>query len=166
MATYPLIVKNIDGFIDGKSYAGLIEEMKVPDVGFETEDLLAGGMGGTKEISMGAVEKMDAEFTINGVSTDMMRQLGRQDGQLTARGAVSDGTRTVPAIYQMRGLFKKIEQGDLKRKDKGSTKLMANLDYLRVVIDGSEVVEVDIMGNRFVVNGFDHFAADRAALGQ
>lgn len=166
MAQYPTVVKNFDGFIEGVSYAGKIEEAEIPDVGLEVEDLLTGGLGGTKEISMGAVEKMDASIMIKGMSPDMIRQLGKDDGQLTLRGALGSGSASVPAVYQMRGLFKKLETGNLKRKDMGSQKLIANLDYLKITIDGEELVEVDILGNRFIVDGVDRFEADRQALGQ
>lgn len=166
MASYPSIIKNFDGFIDGQSYAGKIEEAELPDIGLETEEQLAGGMAGTVDVSMGALEKMEAAIMINGMSSDMMKQLGRADGQLTARGALGAGGVTTPAIFQMRGLFKKVETGSMKRKDKGSTKLLATLTYLKVTIDGEEIVEVDVMGGRFIVGGVDRFAADRAALGQ
>lgn len=165
MAQLPKIIKDFTAFIDGFGMAGRLEEGTIPKVALVTEELALAGMGGTVDASMGLLEKMESALTMVGLSSDFTRMLGAEDGGLTLRGAISDGSETQAAVFQMRGLFKEVEFGSMKRKDKGSTKLMATLSYFKANIGGVDVIEVDVVNKVFLVHGVDRFADQRAALG-
>jgi P2 family phage contractile tail tube protein len=165
MVKLPKIVRDFTGFIDGTNYAGAINEGKIPDIEFVTEEVSNGGMGGTVDVWMGLVAKLETELTIEGLSAEFMAQLGNPDVGLTLRGDLTDGTETQAAIFQMRGLIKKSEIGNLKRKDKGTTKVMGTLTYFKATIGGQEVAEIDVINKVCKINGTDRFAESRAALG-
>lgn len=165
MAQLPKIVRDFTGFIDGTDYAGAINEGKIPDIEFVTEEVANGGMGGTIDIWMGLMAKLETELTIEGLSAEMLSQLGKPDVGLTLRGDLTDGAETQAAIFQMRGLLKKAEIGNLKRKDKGTTKVMGTLSYFKATIGGQEVAEIDVLNKVCRINGVDLFAESRAALG-
>jgi len=165
MAQLPKIIKDFTGWIDGVGLAGRLEEGTLPKVALVTEEIVLAGMGGTVDGSMGLLEKMESALTMVGLSSDFTKMLGSEDGALTLRGAISDGSETQSAIFQMRGLFKEVEFGSMKRKDKGSTKIMATLSYFRATVENVEVLECDVMNKVFRVHGVDRFAELRAALG-
>lgn len=161
----PNLVTDFVAFIDGIGYAGSIKEATLPKIALVTEEHIAGGMGGTIEIFMGAVEKMELSMTIDGLSPEFLKTLGNPDTPLTLRGALKSGAVTETAIFQTRGLYKEIEFGNMARKDKGSQKLTAILTYFKATIGGVEIIEVDVLGKIFKVNGKDLMAEQRAALG-
>lgn len=165
MAQLPKIIKDFTGFIDGVGLAGRLEEGTLPKVALVTEEIALAGMGGTVDASMGLLEKMESDLTMVGLSSDFTKMIGSEDGGLTLRGAISDGTETQAAVFQMRGLFKEVEFGSMKRKDKGSTKIMVSLSYFKANIGGTDVLEVDVINKIFKVHGVDRFAEQRAALG-
>ncbi|GLQ20514.1 phage major tail tube protein [Algimonas porphyrae] len=165
MIELPKVVSDFTAFIDGRGLAGRINEAKIPAIGLVTEEHTAGGMGGTVDIWMGLVEKMETEVTVDGMSAAFTEGLGRSDFPLTLRGVLVNDDVTEQAIFQTRGLYKKAEFGDLKRKDKGSQKLMATLSYFKATIGSVEIVEVDVINKIFIVDGVDRFAEHRAALG-
>lgn len=166
MATkLPLVIKDFTGFIDGVGMAGRLQEGKLPKIALVTEEHTAAGMGGTVDLGMGLLEKLEAELTMDGLSSDFSKKLGDPDGALTLRGAISDGFTTEAAVFQMRGLFKEAEFGNMKRKDKGTTKLMVTLTYFKATISGVEITEVDVINKIWRVHGVDRFAEQSAALG-
>jgi len=165
MAQLPQFVKDFTAYLDGAGLAGMIDEATLPSISLETEDHSAGGMGGTVDIWMGLIEKLEVYLTMTGLSSSFTDQLGNPDTAITNRGVISDGQTTSSAIFQMRGLFKKVEFGALKRKDKGSTKITATLTYYKVTIADKVIIEIDILNKVFVRNGVDLFTEHRKALG-
>lgn len=165
MAKLPHVIKDFTGFVDGVGFAGRIQEGKLPKIALVTEEHTAGGMGGSVDIGMGLLEKLEAELTMDGMSADFTKMLGQPDGGLTLRGSISDGYTTEAAVFQMRGLFKEVEFGNMKRKDKGTTKLAVTLTYFKANIAGVDVTEVDVLNKVWRVHGTDRFAEQTAALG-
>lgn len=165
MVKLPKIIRDFTSFQDGVGLAGRCEEATIPDIDFVTEEHTAGGMGGTVDLWMGLMAKMESEITLTGMSSDFTRQLGKPDGTMTHRGDLSDGKVSEAAIFEMRGLFKKGTFGSMKRKDKGQTKVMASLTYFKATIGGREVVEIDVINKVCRIDGEDRFAESRANLG-
>lgn len=165
MIKLPKTVSDFTGFLDGTDMAGRIDEATPPAVTLLTEEHMAGGMAGTLDIFMGGVEKLEMNLTMTGLSPDFLKRFGEADVPLTARGVISDGSNTVPAIFQTRGLFRQAEFGALARKNKGSTKITATLSYYKVTIDGEDIFEIDVLNKILIINGKDLLADHRTALG-
>ncbi len=165
MAKLPHVIRDFTSFLDGGDLAGIIDEATLPDIELVTEEHTAGGMGGTVDIWMGLLAKLQTELTMTGLSNSFTDQLGNPNTALTNRGEISDGVTTSAAIFTMRGLFTKVEFGSMKRKDKGSTKISATLDYYKVTIADKVIIEIDVLNKVFIRNGVDLFADSRKALG-
>ena len=59
----PRKLKHFNLFVDGRGYAGKIEELTLPKVTIKAEEFRAGGMDAPMEIDLG-MEKLEAEFTL------------------------------------------------------------------------------------------------------
>ena len=60
----PKILKNFNAFVDGRGYAGRIDEISLPKLSIKTEEHRAGGMDIPVAIDMG-MEKLEAELTFS-----------------------------------------------------------------------------------------------------
>lgn len=161
----PKVIRDFVTYQDGVSMAGRCIEATIPDTEFVAEEHLAGGMAAPLDMWLGHVAKMESELTLAGLSSDFTKQLGRPNGMMTHRGAISNGGETLAAVFVMRGFFKKSSIGSLKNKEKGETKIMGSLHYFKATIGGVEITEIDVFNKVCKIHGEDLLAADRAALG-
>ena len=162
------ILKNLNLFVDGKGYAGLIEEFNQPKLVAKTEEFRAGGMAAPVKLELG-MEALDADFTLVSYSKDVLALWGVQPGQtvpLVVRGFLesADGSSTAVAIT-MRGRITELDGGTWKPGEKPSMKVTLSLNYYKLEHGGAVVQEIDVLNMVHVVNGVDRLAAQRAALG-
>ena len=164
MAKLPHSLTDFMGFVDGVGRAGKLTEGTPPKFGLAVEEYIAAGMGGSVDIPVGSLEKMECTFSMAGVEADYYRHIGSTIG-MTLRGSTDDGDTETPVIYQMRGLVREADTDAMKRKDKGMVKNIMTVEYCKVTIGGKVVIEADVMGKKFIVDGNDLLAAQRANLG-
>ncbi len=84
----PKILKNFNVFVDGRGYAGKIDEITLPKLTIKTEEYRAGGMDIPINIDMG-MEKLEADFTFAEYDKELFRLFGLIYGNsvaLTIRG--------------------------------------------------------------------------------
>lgn len=87
---YPRLLKNMNLFVDGRGFAGRIDEIELPKLTLKTEEHRAGGMDLPVEVEMG-MEKLESTFTISDYDPEVFRLFGLLDAenvQLTIRGAI------------------------------------------------------------------------------
>lgn len=164
MAQLPHSLTDFTGFVDGVGRAGKLTEGTPPKFSMEVEEYIAAGMGGSVDIPVGALEKMECTFSMEGVEADYYSHIGKSIG-MTLRGSTNNGESTQAVIYQMRGLVREADTDAMKRKARGMVKNVMTVEYCKVTIDGRVVIEADVMGKKFVVDGTDLLADQRAALG-
>ncbi len=160
--------KNLNLFVDGRGYAGQVEEFNAPKLALITEEFRAGGMDAAIELTMG-MEKLEADFSLISYDRDVLSKFGVAEGALVpfvARESLEsfDGTVT-PVIHTMRGKIREIDPGTSKAGDKPSLKVAMALTYYKLQHGDTTVIEVDVENMVRVVNGNDSLAATRAALG-
>jgi hypothetical protein len=161
----PRILRNFTCFIDGVGWAGLVEECTPPTLTIKTEEYEGGGMAGPVDLDMGAMEKLEGEITFAEYNPVLYRHLGVPDLPITIRGAqVADGT-TESVIYQMRCLMKQMDPGGMKRGDSARLKCAFTATYVKVSIDSSDVIEVDMVNMIRRVGAIDQLEQQRRALG-
>lgn len=88
----PKILKNFNAFVDGRGYAGRIDEISLPKLSIKTEEHRAGGMDIPVAIDMG-MEKLEAELTFSEYDPELFRLFGLVDGNavsLTLRGGLQE----------------------------------------------------------------------------
>ncbi len=159
------ILRNCDLFIDGRGYAGRVEEMTPPKLTVQTEEHRAGGMDMAVEIDMG-LEKMECEFSLSGVDREVLKLWGLVAGRvvpLTFRAALQneDGAVTAVAVK-----VREIDWGTWKPGEKAPLKAVVAVRYYKLEHGGRTVHEIDAENMIRIVDGVDQLALQRAALGR
>ena len=168
MIQYPRVLKNMNLFVDGRGYAGRVDEIELPKLTLKTEEHRAGGMDVPVEIDLG-MEKLETSLTIADYDPDVFKLFGlldRQDTPVTVRGAIQrQGEAAQPVVVSLRGGWKEIDSGTWKPGDKSTLKVSAALNYFKLTIAGEEVVEVDAKNLVRKVGGVDQMSEIRKAIG-
>ena len=164
----PRVLKNMNLFVDGRGYAGRIDEIQLPKLTLKTEEHRAGGMDVPVEIDLG-MDKLEAELTISDYDPEVYKLFGLLDlkpVQITIRGAIqAQGEEAKPVVINLRGGWREIDAGTWKPGDKSTLKVSVAASYYKLTIDGQEVVEVDAINLVRKVGGVDQMNAIRAAIG-
>ena len=168
MASVRNVRKNLNLFVDGRGYAGQIDEFNAPKLTQTTEEFRGGGMHGPIELTMGH-ELLKTDFSLIAYDADVIANFGIVEGQLiqfTAREALEsiDGTVT-PVVHSMRGKVTEVDPGTSKAGDKAVLKITMSLVYYRLVHGARVLHEVDVENMVWSRNGVDVLAAIRNAIG-
>lgn len=160
--------KNLNLFVDGRGFAGQIEEFTPPKLTTKVEEFRAGGMAAPIDLDMG-LEKLACDFTLVQYSADVLALFGLAAGNtvpLVAREALEsfDGTVT-PVVHTMRGRIVEVDPGTSKAGDKSSLKFGLSLTYYKLQHGARTLHEIDVPNMVHIINGVDRLAAQRAALG-
>ena len=160
--------KNFNLFIDGRGYAGQVEEFNAPKLALKTEEFRGGGMDAPIELTMG-LEKLECDFSLVSYDRSVLAAFGVKEGQwvpCVMREALEslDGTVTA-VVHTMRGKVREIDPGTSKAGDKPSLKLSVALSYYKLQHGSTVVHEIDVENMVRVVNGTDALKETRAALG-
>lgn len=168
MAVASDVRKYINLFVDGRGYAGQIEDFTPPKLALKTEEFRAGGMDAAVEIPMG-MEKLEASFTLISYDKDVLSLFGVAQGgnvAFVAREVLEsfDGTiKTV--VHTMRGKIRELDPGASKSAEKPALKASLALTYYKLTHGGTTVLEIDVENMVRSVNGNDALAPVRKALG-
>ena len=162
------ILKNMALFIDGRGYAGNVEELTLPKLSMKTEEFRAGGMDAPIDIEMG-MEKLESEFTLTRFDKEVLKLFGLAPSKqipFTIRGAVvsDDGTQTA-VIVNLQGNIKEMDYGSWKPGDKSTLKLAISVRYYKLTHGQDIVHEIDIPNMVRIIGGVDQLAKTRNALG-
>lgn len=162
------ILKNMALFVDGRGFAGNVEELTLPKLTLKTEEFRNGGMDAPIEVEMG-MEKLESEFTLTRFDKNVLKLFGLAPGQLTPltiRGAVisDDGTQTA-VVVNLQGVVREMDPGNWKPGEKATLKIMMALRYYKLTHGGDVVHEIDIPNMVRTIGGVDQLSAVRSALG-
>lgn len=162
------VLSNLSAFVAGKGYLGRVAEFSPPKLAPVVREYKAGGMGAEVAIPMGAVEKLEASFTLTGYDPDIFAQFAVVPGrlvQLRFTGALADydGT-TRPIEITLRAVLA-FEPDAWKPAEASDLKVNAMVHYYKLDIDGRTLHEVDPVNMVAIIDGVDQLAGMRAALG-
>lgn len=162
------VLKNLNLFVDGRGYAGQIDEYNPPDLSIQVEDYRGGGMDAPVALDMGQ-EGLETSFALIAYDADVLALWGVAEGEtvpFTARGALESYDGTVkPVAHYMRGKIVTLARGTWAPGQKPSLTVTMRLDYYKEEHNGIVTHEIDVVNMVRVVNGVDRLAAQRAALG-
>ena len=162
----PKILKNFNVYVDGRGYAGRVEEITLPKLTIKTEEFQGAGMSAPIEIDLG-MEKLEMELTFAEYDSELFKLFGLTNGAdiaLTIRGALEGNGKTVPVVINVRGYFKEMDFDSWKPAEKATLKCSVACSYYRLTIDGAELIEIDPINMIRNVNCSDQFAKLREAL--
>lgn len=162
------VLKNLNIFVNGKGYAGQIEDYNPPKQTLKTEEFRGGGMNAPIELTMG-MEKLDSDFSLIAYDADVLRSFGVVEGNqipFTIRGHLEsfDGS-TSAVVHNLRGKIKEIDRGTWKPGEKAALKISMALSYFKETRDGVVIHEIDVENMVHTVDGVDLLSAARASLG-
>ncbi|PJG82133.1 phage major tail tube protein [Caviibacterium pharyngocola] len=164
----PRKLKLMNLLADGDSYRGQVNEIEQPKLAMKLEEYRAGGMIGAVKVNLG-LETLEATLKMGGYMTELLKQFGSTIDALPLRFAGAyekDDTGEVTSIeLVMRGRFGEIDSGSAKVGDDTEQSYTVPLTYYKIIENGVDVIEIDMINSIFVVNGIDRLEQHRAAAG-
>jgi P2 family phage contractile tail tube protein len=159
--------KNFNAFIDGRGYAGQVDEFNPPKLTLITEEFRAGGMDAAIDVNMG-MEKLTADFSLKAYDSNVLALWGVAEGQqvpFVLREALESFDGTIKSVvHTMRGKILGMDPGTSKAGEMPNLKCDLSLTYYKLVHDGVTIHEIDVENMVRIVNGVDQLANMRAAL--
>ena len=162
---------NANVLLNGASMLGRAEEIDLPDIKAKMADHKALGLFGMFEIPSG-VDKLEASFKWNSYYPDVLSVIPNifSTVSLQVRASVETWDNTgrsaeAAMVVFLSGTFKEFSAGKLKPHDNADLPSKLNVLYIKQVLNGQELYEIDVLNNIYSVNGVDQLANYRANLG-
>jgi P2 family phage contractile tail tube protein len=162
----PKILKNFNLYVDGRGYAGRVEEITLPKLTLKTEEFQGAGMSAPVEIDLG-MEKLEMELTFAEYDSELFKLFGLTNGSdvsFTIRGAIQGAGETESVVINVRGFFKEMDGDVWKPAEKATLKCSVACSYYKLSIGGAELIEIDPINMVRNVNGTDQLAQFREIL--
>lgn len=164
-------ITNANVYIEGNSFLGKTEEIKLPEVVVSMTEHKALGMVGKIELPSG-LDKMESTMKWNSLYPEVLKMAANpfKSVSLQARASMetytgAGRTEEVPVVCYMTGTFKKFPLGMYKQHDNVEAETSMTVTYIRLTVDGKDIVEVDTLANIYKVNGVDLLAQFRSNIG-
>lgn len=162
---------NANVYVDGNNYAGQASEVELPNVPFKTVDHTGLGMIGTTELFSG-IDKMEMNIKWNSFYPDALKAIANptKNIKMQIRSSLEvweDGGRTQeqPVVVFVTANSKQFPGGTFKGQEKFEPAGTFVVTYYKLVINGVDIVEIDVLNNIFKVAGVDIMRNYRANLG-
>lgn len=163
------VLKNINLFVDGRGYAGQVEEVTPPKLTLKMEEFRGGGMDAPIEIPMGH-ELLTASFSMIAYDRDVLAMWGVSVGNVVPfviRGALESFDGTVkPVIHTMRGRIKELDYGTQKPGEKALLNVAVSCQAYKYEQNGQVIHDIDVANMVRIISGVDVLQAIREALGR
>jgi P2 family phage contractile tail tube protein len=162
---------NANIYVDGQSFLGRAEEVNLPDIKHMLSEHKALGMMGKVELWSG-IDKLEAKIKWNSFYSDVFKKFANPFKTLNLQVRSSLETYTSqgrsaqePVVVYLTGMSKNMPTGNYKQHDNVELESNLTVTYVKLVIGGETVMEVDVLANIFKVDGQDIQAQYRANLG-
>ena len=164
-------IRDANVYINGTSTHGQSTEITLPEIAPEKAEYTALGMVGTIKTFKGF---NSMECTIkwsspeNDVAIACANPLKPVELMVRANRDVYEGSELIdqqPVVYYLRVTPANIGLGTLKPKEDTETESKFDLTYIKQIVNGEEIFELDIINNIFRVGGEDILAQYRENLG-
>jgi P2 family phage contractile tail tube protein len=164
-------IVNANVYIEGNSFLGKTEEIKLPEVVVSMVEHKALGMVGRIELPSG-LDKMECSMKWNSLYPEVLKLAANPFKSVSIQARASMETYTgagrteeVPVVAYITGTFKKFPLGLYKQHDNVEAETIMTVTYIRLTVNGEDIVEVDVLANIYKVAGEDMLARFRANIG-
>lgn len=167
----PRKLKNLNLFNDGNSYVGVVKSVTLPALGRKMEAFRGGGMNGPVKADLGfADDGIQFEWKTGGLDLISLKQFGAVNASgvaLRFAGAFQqDDTGEVSAVeIVIRGRHENIEMGEAKPGEDTEHTMKTTCSYYKLLVDGEEIIEIDLLNFIEKVGGVDMLEKQRRAIG-
>lgn len=169
----PTKLSDANVYVDGADHLGKAE-MTIPEVAQKMMEHDSFGIAGTVEIPLiGQFEKLEGKIDLHAMTREAAAVLYNPTAapMLDVRSVfeyydtTTGETHVYPVKVTIRAIFKKVTAPTLKKStdEKFSAEYTAN--YMKIEIDGTEMLEIDQFNYIYRVEGRDLLAEHRTALG-
>jgi len=165
----PKKLYNFTVFFEGHPMAGLVEEITLPVLERTLEKWRGAGMLGPVSQDLG-LEALQLDFTLGEHNREVLKFWGVQGASgvgLRFLGAAmgDDATATDAIEISVRGRLGKTDMGSVKAGEKTAVKTEMPLTYYRYSVNGTVLIEIDLIAGIEIVNGVNRSADVLKALG-
>lgn len=164
-------ITNAAVYLDGISFFGRAAEIDLGSVKSVMSDFQGLGMVGLIELPDG-IDKLEGKIVWNSKYADAAKKIGTpfRTVQLQCRSNVevhnSQGkVADIPLVTFMTIQFKEYQLGAHKPRENSTHESPFSAIYVKQVLDGDEMLELDYLANIFRVGGVDQLDAYRQNLG-
>lgn len=167
----PRKLKNLNLFNDGNNYLGVVKSVTLPPLGRKMEAYRGGGMNGPVKVDLGMSDDgIQFEWKTGGLDLISLKQFGAVNASAVAlrfsgpfQQDDTDEVSTVEVV--VRGRHENIEMGEAKAGEDTEHIIKTTCSYYKLTVDGTEIIEIDLINFIEKVNGVDMLAKQRTALG-
>ena len=150
-------ITNANIYLDGTNLLGRAEEVKLPDVSMIMQEHKALGMVGKVELPAG-FDKLEGEIKWNSFYRDAMLSAANP---YRSQGLIDE----IPLVTFLTIMFKKNPLGTFKQHENAEFSSSFTCTYIRQVLDGEELLQLDYLANIFRVGGVDQLTDYRINIG-
>jgi len=163
-------VSNASVWVNGNVQIGTCSEIELPEIKqllIEHEGL---GVVGTVETFAG-IEAMEATFTWTSFDATTYKAIANPTRPVQLQTRASQKTTTLlgdtetPVVVFLSGIFKTVPLGKLKKGETIELSSEMAVSYVRLILGGEELLEIDVFSNTYRVAGADILSQFRANLG-
>ncbi len=111
----PKVLKNFNLFVDGRGYAGRVQEVTLPKLALKTEEFQMGGLDTPVQIDVG-MEKLESEFTLSEYDPFVIKMFGIADNSflpIPFRGVAEPIVDKLDEVLDRVGLRDAISNGQI-----------------------------------------------------
>ncbi|MDD3012617.1 MAG: phage major tail tube protein [Candidatus Gastranaerophilales bacterium] len=162
---------NANIYMDGNNLLGRAEEIQLPQIKHKMADHKALGMVGSAEFFAG-IDKLESKIKWNSLYTEVLKKAANPfvAVQIQARASLETYNSMgklaeVPAVAYLSGTFKEFPLGNLKPGDNAEYETTMSVNYAKLIVDGEEIFEIDVLENIYKVEGVDILTVYRANIG-
>lgn len=164
-------VVNANIYLNGKNLLGRAAEVKLPEVTAAMKEHSALGLVGKFDLPAG-FEKMEGEIVWNSFYADALKLQGDifSAHSLQCRSSwelwSSQGrTREAPLVTFLTVQFKAFPLGEFKQHEGVSLTTKFACTYVKQVLDGQDILELDVLANIYKAGGRDLLSNYRVNIG-
>jgi hypothetical protein len=162
---------NANVYVNGESFAGVAEEVTLPDLKPKMTDHHPLSGIGTIELPTG-LDKMGMKIKWNSANPDVLMNsadfYNAQDIMIRANSDIwvnDSRTGSVPVTAFIRGRSTGVPPIGLKHQDNPDIETNYTIHAYKLEMDGAVLFEIDLYAQVYIVDGVDMYAAYRANLG-
>lgn len=164
-------VVNANIYLNGKNLLGRAAEVKLPEISAAMKEHSVLGLVGKYELPAG-FEKMEGEIIWNSFYPDVLQMQGdifsawSLQCRSSREGFNSQGRYEQAALVTFLTVhFKGTPLGEFKQHENVSLTSKFACSYVKQVVNGQEVFELDVLANIYRVGGRDLLSQYRANIG-
>lgn len=161
----PEKINEYNVYLDGEKMVGVVPDVDLPEIGMKASEVEGAGMLGVLDSpAIGQFESMEQEIKFNVLYSSAINMLNPLTAvNITFRAAQQVYDKSGGYVFKglrvvEQGRVKKFKPGKIKRAEGMEATVTLELTYIMIEVDGTVMMEIDKLNQKYVVNGQDMLA--------